>query len=99
MSKLTPAERKKLEDSLKYIPLPLMSVADDNLWIKAKLKRIPERYRQETAYLYSLTFFRKLHDRSVPVLKRQGIARERANTLLRTIVDLYEKSNTSENEN
>lgn len=99
MSKLTPAERKKLEDSLKYIPLPLMSVADDNLWIKSKLKIIPERYRQETAYLYSLTFFRRLHDRSIPVIKRQGIARENANTLLRTIVDLYEKSNPVMGEN
>ncbi|MCL6336327.1 hypothetical protein EXT65_21275 [Pectobacterium carotovorum subsp. carotovorum] len=93
MSKLTQAERKKLEDSLKYIPLPLMSVADDNLWIKSKLKRIPERYRQQVAYLYCLTFLRRLHDRSIPILKRQGLARENANTLLRTIVDQYEKIN------
>ncbi len=72
MSKLTPAERKKLEDSLKYIPLPLMSVADDNLWIKAKLKRIPERYRQETAYLYSLTFFVNCMTEAFPYLSARA---------------------------
>ncbi|EKY3179872.1 hypothetical protein RBA25_003990 [Cronobacter turicensis] len=95
MSKLTPPEKKKLEESLRYIPLPLMSYADDNLWIKSKLKLLPERYRQDIAILYTSTFFRKLHDRTIPELKRKGEAREAANALLRNIVDLYEKSNTS----
>lgn len=93
MSKLSPADKKKLEENLKYISLPVMSLADDNLWIKSNLKVLPERYRQEVAYLYGINFFRKLHDKSIPELKRKGQARESSNALLRNIVDLYQKSN------
>lgn len=64
MAKLTFSEKKRLEESLKYIPLPKMCDTDDNLWIKSYLKRLPERYRQDIANLYSVIFLRKLHDRT-----------------------------------
>ncbi|EOR7867367.1 hypothetical protein FYL99_RS20050 [Escherichia coli] len=98
MAKLSFSEKKKLEESLKYIPLPKMCDTEDNLWIKTYLKRLPERYRQEIANLYSIVFLRKLHDRNLHDLKRKGEARRYANALLHNIVHLYEKSNKNDND-
>ncbi|EIY8279342.1 hypothetical protein MNZ66_004477 [Salmonella enterica] len=98
MAKLSFSERKKLEESLKYIPLPKMCDTEDNLWIKTKLKRLPERYRQDIANLYSLIFLKTLHARNLHELKRKGEARRQANALLHNIVDLYEKSNKNDND-
>ena len=96
MAKLTYSEKKRLEESLKYIPLPKMCDTDDNLWIKSYLKRLPERYRQDIANLYSVIFLRKLHDRNLHGLKRKGEARRYANALLLNIVRLYEKKNEND---
>ncbi|CSX09795.1 hypothetical protein FP371_24550 [Citrobacter freundii] len=98
MSKLTNSEKKKLADSLRYIPLPIMCWTDDNLWIKANLKRLPERYRQEVATLYSVIFFKQLHDKNIPILKRKGVARKTANTLLLNIVEKMAKGNSNDND-
>lgn len=94
MSKLSYSEKKKLEESLKFIPLPIMCYADDNLWVGSNLKMLPERYRQDIAKLYSIIFFRKLHDRTVPAMKRKGEARKAANSFLLNIVDRVTNGNT-----
>ncbi|MDM2765695.1 hypothetical protein [Citrobacter sp. Cpo150] len=98
MSKLTSSEKKKLAESLRYIPLPLMCWTDDNLWIKSNLKRLPERYRQDVATLYSVIFLKQLHDKNTPVLKRKGVARKTANTLLLNIVEKISKGNSNDND-
>ncbi|MFV9288290.1 hypothetical protein ABQ354_20470 [Citrobacter freundii] len=98
MAKLSFSQQKKLEESLKYIPLPKMCNADDNLWIKSYLKRLPERYRQEVANLYSIIFLRKLHDRNLHEMKRISMARRTANVMLYNIVDLFEKRNKNDND-
>ncbi|PXW50345.1 hypothetical protein DFO55_12416 [Grimontella sp. AG753] len=98
MRKLSYSEKKKLQESLKYIPLPIMCYTDDNLWIGSKLKLLPERYRQDIANLYSVIFFRKLHDRNIPVLKRKGEARKTANAFLLNIVDPLKNGNTNNND-
>ena len=87
MKKLTFAEKKKLEENLKYIVLPTIAHADDCIWIKLQLKAIHERYRQDIAFLYGKIFFKTLHDRMIPELQRQGVARSTTNTWLRTIVE------------
>lgn len=97
MSKLSYSEKKKLQESLKYIPLPVMCDTDDNLWIGSNLKLLPERYRQDIANLYTIIFFRKLHDRTIPVLKRKGKARKTANEFLLNIVDSVQNGNTNDN--
>ncbi|EBH4417663.1 hypothetical protein BSC11_20470 [Salmonella enterica] len=98
MSKLSYSEKKKLQESLKYIPLPIMCNTDDNLWIGSNLKLLPERYRQDIANLYTLIFFRKLHDRTIPALKRKGEARKAANAFLLNIVDSVQNGNTNDND-
>lgn len=96
MSKLSYSDKKKLQESLKYIPLPVMCCTDDNIWIGSNLKLLPERYRQDIANLYTLIFFRKLHDRTISPLKRQGHARKAANTFLLNIVDSVTKRNKND---